>query len=236
MEAKLNVTIEENKMLKNEIKEKNTAIEELKSGYGALENKLNSLEQYNRSWSVRILNIPLTDDEEKCPTSVRNKVYELAFLPILHGALEAGEISNIPGAEELLEVAHVLPGKPGSNKPVIARFYNRFLRSVCLRLKKQYATKTPKRSRPSTEGAAGRRPEDEAGTSARSGDEGGWVAFPFFEDLTSINFSKMRAIANDSRVLSCWSVNGQLRFRLKDSTVVKKVNSVFLSVNEIINA
>ena len=36
----------------------------------------------------------------------------------------------------------------------------------------------------------------------------------------------MRAISQDDRVLACWSVNGQLRFKLKESNVIKKVQSI----------
>jgi uncharacterized protein YoxC len=235
MEAKLNDAIAENKQLKKEIAKKDTTIEELKSSYTGLEENLNKLEQYNRAWSVRILNVPLTSEEEASSLLVRDKVYDLVFLPILQGALGEGAIRCIPDADELLEAAHVLPGKPGENKPIIARFYNRYLRSVCLRLKKAYATKTAKTSsRPPAGGQGmpavmGARAVDGVGR-----DERGWVTFPFFEDLTAHNFKKMRAIAQDSRVLSCWSVNGQLRFRLNDSTVIKRVSSVFESIDKIV--
>ncbi len=37
---------------------------------------------------------------------------------------------------------HVLPGKPGTAKPVIARFYCRNLKTLCLRKKRDFATKT----------------------------------------------------------------------------------------------
>jgi hypothetical protein len=69
-----------------------------------------------------------------------------------------------------LEAAQVLPGTPGSNKPIVARFYNRFL---CF--KKMYATKTTtKRGHTSAEGGTGGgRPEDKTGEGARSMAKGG---------------------------------------------------------------
>jgi uncharacterized protein YoxC len=234
MEAKLNEAISENKQLKKEIIKKDATIDELTSSYTGLEEKLNRLEQYNRSWSVRILNVPLTNEEEANPILIRDKIYSLAFLPILQGAHNEGTIRRIPDAEELLEAAHVLPGKPGDNKPIIARFYNRYLRSVCLRLKKVYATKTAKMSSRQP-GGTGAVVTSGGGAGAGVGsEERGWVTFPFFEDLTALNFKKMRAIAQDPRVLSCWSVNGQLRFRLNDSTIIKKVSSVLENIDVIV--
>jgi hypothetical protein len=50
----------------------------------------------------------------------------------------------------------------------------------------------------------------------------GWNPFPVQGGLTRMNFLKMRAISKDPTVQSCWGINGSLRFRLKDSTTVKK--------------
>ncbi len=230
MEVKLNHLVGENKQLKEEIAAKNTTIEELKSGYTRLEERLNTQEQYNRSWSVRVLNIPLTADEEKNPSAIINKVYDLAFKPVLQGAVESGELLHLPTADELLEIAHVLPGKEGSNKPIITRFYNRYLRSVCLRHKREHATRTTRR-RTGAEGLGG---GSESGGAGAGREERGWIAFPFFEDLTRANFAKMRSLSGDTRVQSCWSVNGTIRFKLADSSVIKKVTSIFQSNDDII--
>jgi hypothetical protein len=232
LEAKLIISMNENKQLRAELTSKNKTIEDLQASFTGLEAKCNDLEQYNRSWSVRINNIPLTSEEEKSNSCVRAKVYTLALLPILQGAYNSGEISAIPTADQLLETAHVLPGKQGENKPVIARFYNREDKALCLRLKREHATRTPRKTVNEIAGGAvtggaaagGGRPEDR-----------GWLTFPVQEDLTRINFLKMRAISKDPTVHSCWSINGSLRFRLKDSTIVKRVHSVFASVEAIIS-
>jgi chromosome segregation ATPase len=118
LEAKLVDVLRQTKTLKAEIQAKDKALDDLSSSYTNLVSRCNELEQYNRSWSVGVFNIPLSDEEKKDGTTTKEKTYELAFLPILQGALEAGEISAIPSAEERLETAHVLPGKPGSIKPV----------------------------------------------------------------------------------------------------------------------
>ena len=61
-------------------------------------------------------------------------------------------------------------------------------------------------------------------------------AFPFYEDLTTHNFKKMRALATDNRVLACWSVAGQLRLRLNNDDRVHKVASTFETIDTIINS
>jgi uncharacterized coiled-coil protein SlyX len=231
LEAKLTSALETNKELSAEIKAKEKALDDLSSGYTTLVNRCNDLEQYNRAWSVRIFNIPLTEDEEKDVWTVRDKVYDLAFLPILQGALEAGDISTIPSAEELLETAHVLPGKPGSAKPVIARFYCRSLKTLCLRKKRDFATKTS-RGPPAAPGTT----RSNVGGVTVGSEEGGRYSFPFYEDLTKATFLKMRALNSDQRVLSCWSINGQLRIKLTGSGTVKRVGSVYDSVDSIIGS
>jgi hypothetical protein len=229
LEAKLTDVLEANKNLSADLKAKDKELDDLSSGYSNLVSHCNDLEQYNRAWSVRVFNIPLTEEEEKDGTTTRDKVYDLAFLPILQGAMESGELAAIPSAEDLLEVAHVLPGKPGSPKPVIATFYNRSLRSLCLWKKREFATKTPKGPAAAT-GAA----RSSTGGASAGSDEGGRYSFPFYEDLTKATFLKMRALSSDQRGTSCWSINGQLHIKLASSGIVKRVGSVFDTVDKII--
>jgi hypothetical protein len=175
LEAKLVIALAENKELKKEIGEKNKAIEDLSNSFSSIEAKCNDLEQYNRSWSIRIQNIPKANEEEQNPSAVREKLYSLALLPILKGALDRGLIQAIPKADQILETAHVLPGRQGENKPIIARFYNRNDKALCLRLKRDFTTRTP---RP----AAGRRDGTGGGAVGGSGmrpEDGGWYTFPF---------------------------------------------------------
>ncbi len=91
MEAKLVLTLEENKNLRASNTEKDKIIADLQTSIYNLENKSNNMEQYNKAWSVRVLNIPLTYAEEKDPLKLRKQVFSLAFLPILQGAFQRGE-------------------------------------------------------------------------------------------------------------------------------------------------
>jgi hypothetical protein len=171
------------------------------------------MDQYNRSWSVRVTELPLSPEEEANPFRLAEMVYEKVFLPILRGALDKDLIPKIPSCEQLLERAHVLPApKPGATKPIICRFLNRDYRSVCFRLKKDFATRTPSDS-------SDKRPR---------------YAHPFYEDLSAVTFKKMKEIQADPRVESCWSINGQLRYKLTGSDVIKRVNQVLDPIDSII--
>jgi len=152
---------QENSQLKSTVKDMDRKLNEMNRKNCELEVRLNNLEQHHRGWSARFLNIPVSEEEERNPDVVIDRVYNLALLPILRGAHDNKQLKTIPTAAELLEVAHVLPAKPGDTKPIIARFYNRNIRDLCFRLKKDYATREEgRRSRdmrevPPEEGARG---------------------------------------------------------------------------------
>jgi hypothetical protein len=83
---------------------------------------------------------------------------------------------------------------------------------VCFRLKKEFATRVK----------------------GDIGDKRPRYAHPFYEDLSAATFKKMKELQADPRVDSCWSINGQLRFRLSGSEVVKRVNQIMDPVESII--
>jgi hypothetical protein len=172
-----------------------------------------SMDQYNRPWSVRIMELQLSAEDEANPFRLVETVYTKVFLPILTGALSEDLIPRIPPCDQLLERAHVLPAsKAGAVKPIICRFLNCDYKAVCFCLKKNNAPKT-------ADSGAGERPR---------------YAYPFYEDLFSAVFKKMKELQADSRVDSCWSVNGQLRYRLTGTDAVKKVSRVLEPIDTIL--
>ena len=204
LENMLETSYAENNILKASLEHRDKQI-------GALELKINSLEQYNRSWSIRVNGLALTSEEEKCAETVKRKVYNSLLLPILNGAVDSGDLEEVPTVDSLLENAHVLPSKDGP-KPVIVRFFVRGMKGLVFRHRKEFAPKA-------------------APTTA---DRPGRYLYPFYEDLTRLTFTKMRAIKAHPDVESCWSVGGQLRFKLKGSIIVKKVANVTDSVENIV--
>jgi hypothetical protein len=118
MEAQLDTISTENKELKSMIADRDAEIFSLKV-------HINTLEQYNRSWSVQIMGLPLSTEEEKNPDLVKTKIFENILRPILEGAAAVGDLPEVPPSTgAVLERAHVLRAKEGSPKPVIVRFYS----------------------------------------------------------------------------------------------------------------
>ena len=69
---------------------------------------------------------------------------------------------------------------------------------------------------------------------ATSADRPGRYVYPFFEDLTKMNFTKMRELAAHPTVAASWSSRGHLRYKLKDNPMVKKVGCVMDTVDQIL--
>jgi hypothetical protein len=236
----------ENKKLKAEALDNERKFAELNEKNISLENRLNSLEQHHRSWSARILNVPLSSDDEKDNVKVRDTVYNVALLPILKGAVSKNLLRELPTAEQLLEVCHVLPGKPGQPKPIILRFYNRNVRDACFRMRKYFAPREETngaggggaRGGAGTPGSSGRRGSGDSveGGEGAGGHEGrGRFLYPLYEDLSRATFLKMRAISQDSRVKSCWTVKGQIRFILHSKvSEIKRVGSLLDPLDTIL--
>jgi hypothetical protein len=200
-------------MLKEALQEKDREVTNIRE-------RLNEQEQYSRSWSIRILNMKLPAGDSTDPYKVMQHVHEKLLIPIFRGALENNLIQTIPTANQILETAHILPCKPGTTPPIIARFYSRNIRAMVFKLKKDFAPRV------ATEPAAGTRSRDPAQ---------GKPQFLIFEDLTRPTFNKMRAISQHESVDNCWSVSGQLRYKLKDNTNIFKVKSIFATVEQILS-
>jgi len=123
LENLLATTIQENKDLKQIISDRDKEVTRLSS-------KLNDLEQYGRSWSVRVLNLSVPSEEANDPLRVMQHVYDAVLAPILHGAVEKGALIRVPPVDQILETAHILPPKPDSVPPIICRFYSRNIRAL----------------------------------------------------------------------------------------------------------
>jgi hypothetical protein len=202
--SKLDTLLAENAALKQMVTARDEEIIGLKL-------HINGLEQHNRSWSVRIMGLPLSPEEEKSSTLVKEKVFKNVIYPILEGAAKEGDITKAPtSAGDIIEMAHPLRAKEGSVKPIIVRIYSRETRSVVFRHKKAY---TPKQA---------------------DGPNRGRYKYSLFEDLTALTFSKMRALAADPRVAASWTSYGQIRYRLLEDPTIRKVACVLDPVDKIL--
>ncbi len=68
----------------------------------------------------------------------------------------------------------------------------------------------------------------------RQGPTKGRYKYSIFEDLTTLTFSKMRALAADARVAASWTAHGQIRYRLVDDPTVRRVSNVLDPLSKIL--
>ena len=141
-------------------------------------------------------------------------VYYKALLPMLQGAMTKGLLQSIPPCELLLETAHILPGNNSKPWPIIARFYSHNMQAMMFQLNKEFAPKAE--NSPSSQLRTPR------------------LKYPFYEDLTKINFKMLRALADDSRTGAVWSIGRVIRYKLANGTDFKKVGDVFADIDDIL--
>jgi hypothetical protein len=211
---------------KKENKELQEALQEKEREIVNIRERMNDQEQYTRSWCIRVLNLPIPQADATDPLKVMQHLYDKILLPIFQGAVEQGLLQQIPPVNQILETAHILPSKPNTINPIIARFYSRNIRALIFRLKKDFAPRhDPPQPAPNTR----RTPSQQQHQEQR-----GKYKYLIFEDLTRITFNKMRAISQREEVESCWSVSGQLKFKLKNDQTVRKVKSIFANIDDIL--
>jgi hypothetical protein len=218
LEKLWNDTKLENKALKEALQEKERELVNIRE-------RMNDQEQYHRSWSIRVLNLQIPKEDATDPTKVMQILYDTILMPIFLGAIEQGLLKSIPPLHQVLETAHILPAKPNTINPIIARFFSRNIRALIFRLKKDYAPRQDPPAQPNTRRTASHHPQELRGK----------YKYLIFEDLTRLTFNKMRAISQREEVESCWSVSGQLKFKLKNDQTVRKVKSIFSNIDDILN-
>jgi hypothetical protein len=179
MNDKLSVLMEEVKNLseslravKRENEQLKTTVQNQADEIADLRNVINDRELHARSWSIRALIIPIPPEQETNNGAVMEIVYKELIAPILEGAKASGEIPAVLPCHNLIETAHILPGK-GTKKPVIIRFFSRYWRSLLFKYRRDH---TPREGQP-----AATTPAAEQRKPAR-------MRFPFYEDLTRATF------------------------------------------------
>jgi hypothetical protein len=195
----------DNQQLKEKISQQADEIAELR-------NDINERELHARSWSICVNNITIEPGKETNNREVMLAVYNQLVVPILTGAVERGEISNVPSCDNLNEIAHILPGK-GAKKLIIVRFFSRYWRSLLFKYRRDFAPR---------EAATG------------SGDRPGRMRLPFYEDLTRATFKQLKQIQADSRVTSAWTVSGTVRFKLENNDTIFRVSSIYDTVDDFV--
>jgi hypothetical protein len=201
----------ENAQLKETVQQQADEILELR-------NEINDRELHARSWSIRVINLPIPAGQETDNRAVMDTVYKELVVPILEGARANGEIVMIPPCDNILEVAHILPGK-GAKKPVIVRFHSRYYRSLLFKHRKNHAPREAASNNTGGKPASDRPPR---------------MKYPVFEDLMRATFKQLKQIQADERVTSAWTVSGVIRFKVDGDNNIHKVANIYDTVEDIL--
>jgi hypothetical protein len=220
MNIKLTSLVEEVRNLGTALKAEKQKNEQLKETVqnqadeiAELRQEINDRELHARSWSIRVINVPIPAGQETNNRVVMDTVYKELVVPILEGVRASGEITTIPPCDNIIEIAHILPGKT-AKKPIIVRFHSRYWRSLLFRHRKNFA------------------PREEAAST--TGNRPPRMKYPFFEDLTRATFKQLKTIQADERVTSAWTVSGVIRFKVDGDDTVYKISSIYDTVDDTI--
>jgi hypothetical protein len=201
------------KQVKSENAQLRETVQQQADEIADIRNEINERELHARSWSIRVVNLPLPQGQETNNRTAMETVYKELVVPILEGARASGEISTIPPIDNIIEVAHILPGKT-TKKPIIVRFHSRFWRSLLFKHRREHA------------------PREDAATS--SGSRPPRMKYSFFEDLTRATFKQLKKIQADERTEAAWTVSGIIRFKVAGDDTIYKVSNIYDTVDDLI--
>lgn len=174
--------------------------------------KNNSLEQYTRTWCVRLYGVAVDRTRENAVGPVKaamEAAYNTVIQPILVKVAdrdrEAGGLDSVPSITECIENAHKLGKdfiKNGKTLPpcIIVRFMKREIRDIVIKNRK-FAPAPSKEQK-----------------------DNGVEMFRVVEDLTRLNHQRLQSLIEDNRVEKVWSIQGKFRLILKDDVKKTVIN------------
>ena len=202
--------------LEGRVASQEASIKSLNKEVRAVKEAANLRDQEARGNTIRLFGLPVSQDEESGAKPLSDIVYNRILKPILTAARASGDCPTVPHVANLFEDCYRV-GKPSANSKTPPPIIIKVSRIHRLAILKNKRLNTPPPS--DTEKAAGLK------------------RFIIVEDLTPPAHKLLKDLQEDSRVEKTWSVDGRLRFVLcGDDKTVKKVKSVFDTVDEIISA
>jgi hypothetical protein len=186
----------------------------------SLKETVNSREQASKVLSVRIVGLPVSEEEANGPDpgKAASKVaYERIIRPLLSAAKERGILSSIPSLTNTIAEAYrmrikIIAGRKALPPPIVIRLVSHNVKTAIFRAKKEAVPF----------------PTEEEKTA-------GLKRFMLAEDLTPASFNFLRELREDSRVERAWTVDGRIRYTRagdKDS-YVHKITSIFDPIDSI---
>jgi TolA-binding protein len=184
-----------------------------------LKETVNLREQQARNLTVRILGLPVTEDEVNGPdpaASTARTAYERIIRPILSAAKTKGKISTLPALQNSVAKAY-RTSKPTSAStnpppPIILHLTSSSVKIAIFSARKDALPKPSK-----AESAAGMK------------------KFLLVEDLTPPTFAFLKLLKEDKRVERAWTVDGQIKFiKAGDKeNIICKVRSIYNSIDSL---
>jgi hypothetical protein len=211
LETAVHQLVKENSVLREEVATISAELKKKDETIKHLSDQLNRCDQENRSKSLRIVGLPLnansTSDE------VIEAVYTNILQPVIQAAVSKGDIreSAIPDKLLLLDNAYVIPSKKGASPSAIVKLSSQYVRNLVFRHKKEALPKEPH--------PVSRKER---------------CKYAIFEDLSPGNHALLRTFADDRRVKSAWSYNGQIKFKLLNSETVYRAKSLTDTVDTVV--
>jgi len=205
LESTIQKLVCENEDLRKQVASRDEVIEQLTE-------KANKLDQASRSTSLRILGLPITTSTPAA--EIPGIVHREILAPIFEAAKINGDAPPDVRISPFFAISNcfAIPAKKNAAScSVIVKLSSESLRNLVFKYKK---ANLPTVTDPSTNRV---RP-----------------AYSIFEDLSPANFTHFRAIADDYRVKSAWSYNGQIRFKLHEGETVYKATSLASTVDSIV--
>jgi hypothetical protein len=195
-------------------------INRLESEVKHLKEAVNHREQLARALCIRVINLPVADDEVNGPdpaAATAKLVYERVIRPLLTAAKTKAKISSVPTLPNVISKAFRV-AKPISSAPpppIIVHLLSPTIKSIIFIMKKE---------------AMPRLSDAERAQFQRR--------LLLSEDLTPPTFAFLKLLKGDERVNRAWTVEGQVRF-IKEgdpNNIVHKVRSVYNTVDSLFAA
>jgi hypothetical protein len=182
-----------------------------------LKDRANAAVQLTKANSIRLIGYPASDEETKSTDggkSFTSRIYDKVLKPILAVAKAKGDITSVPSLANTVEAVY-RAGRISTGThtpPIVIVFNNKAARLAVLRNKRNNIPM----------------PTDEERSA-------GAKKYIIAEDLTGPSFRMLRLLQADERVSKVCTADGHIRFVLRsEPNIVKKVSSVYLSVDQII--
>ena len=193
----------------------------------SLKEQANVREQQSRGNSIRIFGLTVNEEEAEDTSGkvLSKRVYDFLIKPVLAAAKASKQIDVLPQQfNTISDVYRVRVGKvkaaipglpqgPPALAPIIVKFSSPHIRLAFLRNKRA--------SLPAV---------------SETDKFFGVKYYSATEDLTGPTYKKMREMMDSSLVEKVWAYDGRLRFTVPGDKLVKRVKSVFSSVEDIIRS